>query len=609
MGVTGGCARILSVLVAILSLVGCGGGSGSGGASSSNGFTFTLSSAPVSVHADTASGTISPVTITGIITNLSALNAPATAIITAYASGSWLGLSSVTASFGSTQPVPSPTTQTPFTITINLWPPAVLGAGVYSGDINFQLCLDQHCTQPVAGTATTIRVTYTVTGSTVPSTTFSIRPTAVTEETPSNAATAPSQNMLIAFNQNAPTPYVNFTQPADGFIASLNYQQVGFGGGTAVLTFMAPSHYALGSHSENIQVTVCYDPQCAHPLAGSPITVPVTYNITASAGTNYTVQTVNISAADIAWDAATQKLYAVSLDYSAVSPDRLVEIDPTTAAITRSVALPGSPTTIALTDDGAYAYVGFSNMSLVQRIPISTLAADISIALGGDSVNGPYFAGYLAPMPGTDATVAVSRTRAGYFASGQVAIYDGTTARANSFGATNQGQVGNSLAWAGNATALIAYEPNLHDLFTLNVGLVGLTQINEAQNLKLVGVNLQYANSLLYTSGGQVVNPTTGAPVGTFVTDTVGGALALDLTGNRAYMIYQDLTANSGGMTLGTFNLSTYATVALARLPQSYSAIPGGISSAGRLVRWGSNGLATNTTGGVVILSGAFVAP
>jgi hypothetical protein len=48
------------------------------------------------------------------------------------------------------------------------------------------------------------------------------------------------------------------------------------------MMFVAAAQLGAGTYTDAISISVCFDAQCAQPLPGSPLTLPVTYNVTGS---------------------------------------------------------------------------------------------------------------------------------------------------------------------------------------------------------------------------------------------------------------------------------------------------------------------------------------
>jgi hypothetical protein len=106
--------------------------------------------------------------------------------------------------------------------------------------------------------------------------------------------------------------------------------------------------------------------------------------------------------------------------------------------------------------------------------------------------------------------------------------------------------------------------------------------------------DLQYSGGLIYSTTASVYNPATRAVQAPFALlnsnyasgDVNSFAFSIDASLNRAYFLTTDTAfLTPGQMTIQGFNLSTQQLTWLARFP---AANPEG----GRLLRWGTNGLA-----------------
>ena len=198
---------------------------------------------------------------------------------------------------------------------------------------------------------------------------------------------------------------MTFSQPANGFVSAVSYEGVGSNNGRLLVSFIPPGT-TPGVRSESLVVNFCVDSMCQHPLQNSPLTLALTYTITAAAGVNYNVQTIDVVANDIVWVPSRERIYALVSEQSLYDPGSLIEVDPQAAKTTRTVPLTGEPVVISASDDGSYIYIGFADRSVVQRIALPTLATDITITLGSDPTYGPYCAGFLAAEPGVPRSVA-----------------------------------------------------------------------------------------------------------------------------------------------------------------------------------------------------------
>ena len=104
----------------------------------------------------------------------------------------------------------------PVSVTIQFKSPVSLGAGVYQDQIQISVCYDQACTQPVANSPQTVRVTYTVTAAPMVQLS-SLSPASAVAAGPGFTLTATGQNFTpqstVLWNGNPrTTTFVSATQ-------------------------------------------------------------------------------------------------------------------------------------------------------------------------------------------------------------------------------------------------------------------------------------------------------------------------------------------------------------------------------------------------------------
>jgi hypothetical protein len=504
----------------------------------------------------------------------------------------------------------------PFVLSFALWPPALLGSGTFQSHISLQFCLDQQCTTPIAGAPVGISITYTVTGNIVSNATFQITPTASLSVEASDTAASATATISVYTNQLPPyTTYLEGRSQQNGVVANGSWQVTEIGGGangTLTVNLKDPNVLGPGVYSDVITISVCYDQACTKQAAGSPWTLPVNYTVTATEGVDYQAQMLAATASDIAWSATENRLYAVTTSNSSLSPSSLLEIDPSTATVTRSLSLGGSPSVLSVSDDGLYAYVGFSDQGVVKRIALSSFTTDITINLPTDPNYGNTYAGYLLAMPGASHTMAVS-----LYAEAQgltdwdsrgTWLYDDVTARPDTFVQPDAVTRVMGLSWGSNSSTLYAYDGNQTRLFTTSASSTGLSLANTATGVSISG-NMYYLNSLLYGDDGTVTTPSDGTHVARFFDPltVLEPVAAVDGTSGLAYFFYEELLSPVPLWMFATYDLQTQAVHAKARV-NGCSLIAGGVNGkVGRLVRWGSTGLAVNCNEGLKIISGNFV--
>ena len=494
----------------------------------------------------------------------------------------------------------------------------MLDSGTYQDQIKVEFCLDQACTQQIKGSPVAISVNYTVTGNVVSNATYVVTPSAgVTVESPDTASSATLAISVAAINGLPPyTTYLIGESKANGVVASGSWavSENGTPTGTLTVNLKSPASLGPGVYSDTITISVCYDAACTKEALGSPWVLPVTYTVTASVGVDYAAQMLAVTATDIAYSSVTGKLYAVTASYSAQSPSSLLEIEPATATVTRSLSLVDgqSPIVLSLSDDGSYAYVGFSDQGVVERVALSTLTLDLSIPLPVDPTYGAPFAGYLLAVPGAPHSWAVSlyTTAIGLtdLDSRGTYIFDDATQRPNTFLAPDATTRVMSLAFGTDSSTLYAWDGGQSRLFTAAVNSSGLAMTAEIAGVG-IGPNMYYLLGSLYGDDGSVTNAVTGAKTAEFLTPltVTEPVIALDDSLNHAYFFYQEQTSPMPLWTFATYNLQTQAVHEKTRVT-GCSLSPGGVNGkVGRLVRFGTNGLAVNCHEGVEIIAGIFV--
>lgn len=501
---------------------------------------------------------------------------------------------------------------------VTLWPPSLMGSGTYEDLIMVEFCRDSQCNDVFAGQTKTIPVSYEVTGSTPSIVTFNVTPAAGLVVEATNAdSTATTQIQVSTVELPPYTTYLRARIEGTGAVTNGNWVQDPLFGGyksDLLLELASPAAIGPGRHAETVTLSICYDLECNRPARGSPWSIPIRYTVTATSPLDYAERTANVRANDLMWSPSRGMLYAVTAPNSVQHPSSLVEIDPATAEVIRAVSVGGNPKVLALSDDGLHAYVGFSDLGEVRRVDLPALQPDLTIALPVDPVHGTTFAGYLLPVPGAAGSVAISLYISAFgltdWASRGVYIYDDAVPRSEPFLPPDAGTRAMGLAWSADGTQLYAYDSNQKRLFTATASASGLTLVDTKPNVNMWPAMSQL-DGRLYSNGGMVVDPQTGNRTATFLgSEVVSLALAApDSTTGRAYFYYMEELTPVSKWTFATYDLQTQDFIASTRV-SGCSLFPGGVNTnIGRLVRWGTDGLAVNCSEGIRIINGRFVAP
>jgi len=241
------------------------------------------------------------------------------------------------------------------------------------------------------------------------------------------------------------------------------------------------------------------------------------------------VATVAATGSDIAFDVHTGMLYVSVLGVAGLPyGNRVVEVSPIDASITRSVFVGSDPTVIRTSADAAVAYVGLEGAAAVRRIDLVAMTADAPFAVGNDPSYGPLYPSDIARMPGFPDTIAVSLHRHGVSPDyAGVAIFDAGVRRPtviNDF----FGPV--SLAFGADAATLYGFDRDNQAVLSRSLVDASGVTVQTTQSLPaLYGSDIRFDAGRIYSTKGAVFDDTF-ALVGTYAASgpiVVDEALAL----------------------------------------------------------------------------------
>jgi Calx-beta domain-containing protein/uncharacterized protein DUF4214 len=297
------------------------------------------------------------------------------------------------------------------------------------------------------------------------------------------------------------------------------------------------------------------------------------------------IRQMTLGANDLLYHEGTQKIYASVPSSEGSTGNSIAEIDPVMGSVTSQTFIGSEPGVLARADDGATLYAGLDGAESIRSYNILTHTAGPQFFLGRDSFFGPYSFSDIAVSPGNPSVIAVARQFVGVGPSeAGVAIFDNGVRRTK----TGPGHLDGSDTLAFASPSLL-YGSGPHGLTRFTVDSSGVT-VNGA-NAPFTGGTVILANNLVYGSGGQVINPSTGELVGTFVGASSFGATShvIDVVNNRAFFLRSEFINGQGLSTqIRAYDLNTF-------LPVGFVDIPGLTGGPGNLVRWGTNGLAFRT--------------
>ena len=282
---------------------------------------------------------------------------------------------------------------------------------------------------------------------------------------------------------------------------------------------------------------------------------------------------MSLATNDLIYSQMTQKLYASIPSSEGSTGNSIAELDPVSGSITNQTFVGSEPTQLGQSDDGQTVYVGLDGAASIRSYNILTHTAGAQFIVGRENTTGPYSFTNIAVSPGNPSVIAVARQKRNVTPSeGGVAIFDNGVQRPNTgpeFGGSRVTTF---------ASPSVLYGTAFFGLSTMTVDNSGVTVTSTANFT--AGDSMFLANGLLYGSSGQVLNPTTGEVVGSFI-GSGSQAHCVDVANGRVYFL-----SSTGTPQIVAYDINTFLPIGFVNLPFFINGSPRD------LVRWGTNGLA-----------------
>jgi hypothetical protein len=214
--------------------------------------------------------------------------------------------------------------------------------------------------------------------------------------------------------------------------------------------------------------------------------------------------------------------------------NHLVELDPHTGALGRTVAVGADPRAVAVADDGSRAYVGLAGSSAVKEIDLASFTVTRTIWLGDSLYWGPYYAEDIEVQPGHPDVIVVSTQYQGVSPRhGGVAVFDDGVRRPN-MTPTHTGA--NRITWSADPNILYGYnnETTGYDFLTLTVDANGVSASFLGQRFTGFSLDIERAGDEIVATNGQVVRTSDLTLSGSY---TTGGAVEVDLDHGKTYFL------------------------------------------------------------------------
>jgi hypothetical protein len=402
---------------------------------------------------------------------------------------------------------------------------------------------------------------------------------------PAPAANAPAITLLTPSSAlvgaNAFTLQVNGTN----FDPAATVQ---FNGSPRATTFISSTQLQAAINPADVASAGTSIITVANPVNNGGTSAGSTFFVGTSAGSNFAVTAISQTSNDLLFD-PLRRVFLVSVPGAAGAHGNTISALDLSGNVISTQFAGSEPNVLALSGDSQFLYAGIDGASRVQRFALPDVTLDVHYQLG-DSFFGLPTAADLQVAPGAPHTSAVLTS--GFNPSGKLTVFDDATPRANVF--TNAGPI----QWGTDASTLFSFGSFSDDLLTLLVDANGITLNHDFPSF-LTGRRLHFdaTTGRIYGDNGAVLDPATGQPVATFKSS---GLMVVDSQLNAAYFLEQPF---NGSAIIDAFDLTHF-------VKTGSITIPGVSGTAGRLVRWGENGLAFNTNDGhIFLVGGNFVSP
>ncbi len=290
---------------------------------------------------------------------------------------------------------------------------------------------------------------------------------------------------------------------------------------------------------------------------------------------------------DLVYSSWSKKLYASIPSTGGSLGNCIVEIDPLTGNVTRSVYVGSEPKKLALSSDGRTLWVGLDGASAVRKVDLTTttMTAGLQFSVGQPSNNysAVYGAYDVAVMPGSPDTIAVSSVNG-------ITIYDSGVARSKV--ATSYGN------------AFIAFDSTGGKLYTMGgsysyaILTIDATGVSASAPINISGYTngLRYDNGRVYLSNGTTLNADTGALIATFYlsgSQVATGPVTPDSANGKVFILTSNYGSNAQVMAFNSNTFVSAGSIGVSGLD---------IYGASALLRWGQNGIAFRTNSQIYIL-------
>jgi len=309
-------------------------------------------------------------------------------------------------------------------------------------------------------------------------------------------------------------------------------------------------------------------------------------------GIGQNVSVIALKSNDLAYSAATNKIYVSVKAENPTNGSSIGIINPQTALMESSFSVGTEPSVLRIAADGNVMYSGFLISPEIKKINLFTQSVSTTIALGSNTETGNYLAEDIVILPGEN-TIAVSRKNRNFAPRHEgVAIFENgvgrTTASKNHTGA-------NQIEWLSTGQLLgFNNETTEYGIRKMTVGADGIANTQTA-NVEAINGNLTFAihDDIAFFSNGKALQNLAVDPVvaGTF--ENAFGPVVYDQSANLVCYASNNLL---GGISLNRYNPTDFTLVDSHPITQ----VTGIVKS---IVACGNGCYAMNTADQVIVVN------
>lgn len=308
------------------------------------------------------------------------------------------------------------------------------------------------------------------------------------------------------------------------------------------------------------------------------------------------IRSLTLTTADLLWNPLRGVIYAsVPASAGGAYAGCVVEINPATLAIERSVLMIQDPGQLALTSGGEYLYAVQNGNARVAKIDPATMSVISSFAVGIDNSRGTLFASDICTVAGQPEVVLISRKAgSGSPAHIGVAAYDSGVERA---------------AKTQEHTDPVRIEPSADPakfwcytgsgVRRLALAGTGVSVAATTSNIGGGNYEMRAVGDRMHISSGEVFNGANLTKLGTIPSS---GPHYPDGILNRTYFLEKSSPSSGNFNRIGSYDSTSFTLIKQSTMPSVGTV-------AGSLIRWSNDGLAFRSATQVFLVNSAPLVP